>query len=64
MKRARLSSLVSSLKAGLTQLPRANVIATERRGEGVGGEGPDGCGSREERRSEEQFGARKRGCGG
>lgn len=29
MKRARLSSLVSSLK---TRLPLANVIATERRG--------------------------------
>lgn len=55
MKRARLSSLVSSLKTGLTRLPLANVIATERRGEeGRGGGTSDGCGSREQRRSEEQ----------
>lgn len=31
MKRARLSSLVSSLKTGLTLLQLANVIATGRR---------------------------------
>lgn len=30
MKRARLSSLVSSLKTGLTLLQLANVIATGR----------------------------------
>lgn len=62
MKRARLSSLVSSLKTGLTRLPLANVIATERRGMEEEWGTSDGCGSREER-SEELVGARKRGCG-